>query len=834
MEDMLDLTLIQLQGDVVESSQEMSNTTQQEVTEFVSEVEEKTQDLSLPPSYLMSLTDEQSSLVGFLSRPFEIHTQVWAEGTSLIPTFSTFQPWYLYLNRSTIKNKLEHYYLLRANLHLKVIVNASPFYYGAGMLSYAPLSNMEGAVVGGTGSTAYNVGYSQRPHVDIYPQSNQGGEMILPFFWPEEWIDITNATHTRNMGRCRFSSFGDLLNANGVTGDSITIQVYAWLENVQLSGPTGKAAMQGSTTADEYAYKPISRPASAIARATGILSDLPVVGSFFTATSYAAEKVSKVASLFGFTNVPVIDDVHAFKNQPMPQMATTEIGVPSEKLTLDPKNELTLDPRVVGVNCEDELLISNFCSRESFIFDTTWTIADSPATQLFAMEVCPMTRRIISGTNESFVHVSPMGHAASLFQYWRGDIKVRLKIICSQYHRGRLIMTWDPSGQNPTSSSDRFYNKVIDISENSDIEVTIPFIQNTAYLPLESLDFAREGWQNSGPLPASTSNAGANGVLGLFVSNNLTAPSSIAPVTILVYISAGTNFELAAPREIPRTVSPYRVQGDVVTYGTSNDNLHSLGGVQTRTDDNINLVYHGETVKSLRTLYRRTGVYNTIARADATSTDPWCFYRSIISRRPLYPGFDPDGINTATGITSGVNENYNWVRWLPMTWIDMCFVGTRGSVRWVVETNLTNQNSSLISRSANGAFLVRANYAYSRIAADTANRIAYNVARQSGFQNNSGITITDTKDMTTLDTMVPMYSIYKFLEASPVHRTLGLSDVRSNQDCIYHMVTNKPGSLGEGSPLVVNFYVSAGTDYNPVFFLNVPTLIVYSTIPGVP
>jgi hypothetical protein len=824
-----------LQGDVIDTSEEVQSTSQQQTTEFVSEVEEVRENLSLPPSYLMSLTDEQSSLAGFLSRPHVIFTQEWAEGTSLIPTISLFYPWYLYLNRSTIKNKLEHYYLLRANLHLKLIVNASPFYYGAGLLSYAPMSNMEAAVVGGTGSTAYNVGYSQRPHINFYPQSNQGGEMILPFFWPEEWLNITEAANATDMGRCRLSSYGDLLNANGASGGSITIQVFAWLEDVQLSGPTGKAAMQGKKVKDEYSYNPISKPASAIARASGMLSDLPVVGSFFTATSYAAEGVSKVASLFGFTNVPVIDDVHSFKNQPMPHIATTDIGVPSEKLTLDSKNELTIDPRVVGVNSDDELLIKNFCSREAFIFDATWDLTDAPDYQLFHMDVCPLLKRVVSGTNEEFYHHSPMGHAAGLFKYWRGDIKVRIKVICSQYHRGRMIVTWDPSRQMPTASSDRHFSKVIDIAENTDIEIIVPYIQNTAYLPLETVTNSRQGWNNTGTAPPSSTNLGANGVLAAFVSTYLTAPVTTAPVKILVYLSAGENFELAAPRDIPRTISPYRVQGDAVTYSQVNENTHQLGGVQTMTDENINLVYHGESVKSLRTLYRRAAFYNIIARGDTGLTDLYTYYQIMISRRPLYPGYDVNGINQAIGLTSGGTQAYNWVRWTPMTWLDQCFVGTKGSVRWIINTNMTPQGSTVIaSRAVVGDYLTTTRYAWQRASYTNVNQIARAGGINTHIAGIGGCSVTDLSDMTTVDTMVPMYSRYKFLEASPVYRTLGLVDVDSTTDALNVYVSNRPIANATDTPIVANFFVAAGTDYTPVFFLNVPTMIVYSATPSPP
>lgn len=834
MGDMLETDLYIIQSELISDATGANATTKQEVTEFVSETTEETIDLSVPPSYLMSLSDENADLMGFLSRPYEIHTQTWTEGTALDPTTHHFLPWHLFLNRSTIKNKIENYFLLRANLHLKVIVNASPFYYGAALLTYAPETRMEAAVVGGTGSTAYNVGYSQRPHINIFPQSNQGGELVLPFIWPEEWVDITSAADVQALGRCRFSSFGDLLNANGVTGQAITIQVFAWLENVQLSGPTAEAALQAGNVEDEYDEGPLSKPASAIARSTGMLSNLPLVGNFFTATSYAAGKVAGIAKLFGYTNVPVIDDLHGFRNMPLPHLATCDIGVPSEKLTLDAKNELSTDPRICGVDANDELLMEYFCGRESFVFDATWTTAQATGYEILGLGVSPEVKRVISGTNEDFVHKSPMGHAATMFSYWRGDIKVRIKVVCSQYHRGRLLFTWDPYGANATADGDKLYNKIVDISENTDVCFTIPYIQPTAYRQTHGSISIFEGWKANG-VGINMPEVYCNGAVGLFVNNVLTAPVATADVKILVYMSAGPNFELAAPRDILPQWSPYQVQSeDVAVYGDSDKTELAIGNIKTMTDDNINLVYQGESIKSLRTLYRRNGPYRLSYDAPSFSASNLMqLFVNTMSRRPLYPGFDPNGVDLATGLTVATSHPYNWVSWTPMTWFDQCFVGVKGSVRWTANMEYGN-SAHFISANRGSLSLVASSYNFASSAQNTADNVKRRVVVHQGFGNVAGVSASNTSVMPTLDVTFPFYSQYKFIEATPKSRTLGLGSVGSDKDSIHFNMVTRPNYNGDGKSIMVMFGVSAGSDYTPVFFLNVPTMILYNTVPAAP
>lgn len=834
-QNMEDIEGYVLQGDIIANNTSENETEVQQVTEFVSETSGNVIDIAMPPSYLMSLTDENSDLKNFLSRPYEILTQTWTHGTALDPTTHFFEPWYLYLNRTAIKNKLQNYYLFRGNLHLKVVVNASPFYYGAAMLSYAPDTRMEAAVVGAAGSTAYNVGYSQRPHINIYPQSSQGGELVVPFFWPEEWVDATSANDIKALGRCRFSSFGDLENANGASGN-IDIQVFAWLEDVALSAPTSEGALQAEEIKDEYSEGPLSKPASAIARSTGMLADLPIVGNFFTAASFAAGKVAGVAKLFGYTNTPVIDDVHAFKSQPMPQVASCDIGVPSEKLTLDSKNEMTIDPRVFGVDSTDELSLNYFCGRESFIFDFPWDNTMSPGYNMASIAVHPDVKRAIAGTNQTFVHRTPMGHAYHLFKYWRGDIIYRFKIICSQYHRGRIMIAWDPKNNFGSNSGEIVFNKIVDISENTDITVTVPYMQPTAYLENYKDTNTGEYWRVPGG-PIGTPGFYTNGNLCVYVNNQLTAPVTGTTIKILVYARAGPNFELAAPSDVGATNSPYSVQSEeIARYGVEDTTSLTLGNVKSITDDNINLVYHGESIKSLRTLYRRNGIYRyQIQETSYDSTALKTTYEYKMSRRPLYPGYDPNGVDNAVGLNSGVSEKYNWVRWHPMTWIDQCFVGVRGGVRWITNFKYGNSHGLITcARYFGTATTNSSNWSWVTYYSHSADAAASRGVLTASLANIAGSTISNSQVMPCLDVIVPMYSRYKFLEATPTKRVTGLSAVGSGLDAVTLSLSTNEIIDKDQKVLDTQFGVSAAPDYTPVFFLNVPTMFVYDSEPVPP
>lgn len=131
----------------------------------------------------------EGELAQFLSRPIRISNLSWAESDT-VGIKTTIDPWTLYLNTAIIKKKLDNYTWFRGNLHLKFVINASPFYYGLMMASYKPLPNWAAADAGSSSSFNSVVLRSQRPHVMMLPAASLGGEMTVPFIFPANYVGI--------------------------------------------------------------------------------------------------------------------------------------------------------------------------------------------------------------------------------------------------------------------------------------------------------------------------------------------------------------------------------------------------------------------------------------------------------------------------------------------------------------------------------------------------------------------------------------------------------------------------------------------------------------------
>jgi len=779
-----------------------------------------------PMSYTKVDTSQNVGLGDFLKRPVQIKEFTWTVGGTLDAATDSFNPWNLLFAKTSIKKKLDNYYMLRCNLHVKFVINASPFYYGCAIAAYQPLTAFNPApIILSSSDKLENIPYSQRPHIYLYPANSQGGEMVLPFLYYKNWIDATSASDLTDMGQIVLNSF-DTLKVAGTSTAPIRITVYAWAEDLEVAGPTVRLAVQAK---DEYSHEgTISKPASAIARAAGHLSSIPIIGPFATATSYAAEAISDIASLFGYTDVPVIDDVHAFVPKAYPNLAATDIGHPIEKLTLDAKNELTIDPKIAGADVGDELLVSSFAERESYIFSSTWAATDAINTGLFYSRVTPKLQATESITNGDLIYAVPMAHVANCFSYWRGDITYRFKFICTKFHQGRVRINWDPRGDIASSGdyTTETYTRVIDITEENDVEFTVPYTQPTSFLNVDTSD-----GQVFGKTGILTTAVGSkyNGILTMRVLNQQTSPVTSADITVLVFVKGAKNLEFCGPRELSGKMSLYAIQGDF----DQNVSSYDLGCKPSVADPNTNLVYMGEHVASLRQLMRRAAAYKRIVPAENTTTEYVMTTRVILGRQPQYPGFDTDGFDTAIGLTSAVSEPYNWANWSYATWFSCCFVGSRGSYNYFINADhLESVGSISVAR----ATVTHSSTNFLNIDLDLPVTNSTDLIRRFCDTENqsiglAGMNLTNQLTMAGVNVAVPMYSRYKFLNNSVSDRTLGSSTDESNTDSISITTITQSRTDQSQKFLTIDLYVSAGTDFNLIFFLNVPVFYSYDTLP---
>ena len=71
--------------------------------------------------------DEMAHLANYLQRPVLVDTYTWPQGALTNPVHA-FAPWFQFLTDTRIHNKTMNFSRIRGKLHLKFVMNASPFF----------------------------------------------------------------------------------------------------------------------------------------------------------------------------------------------------------------------------------------------------------------------------------------------------------------------------------------------------------------------------------------------------------------------------------------------------------------------------------------------------------------------------------------------------------------------------------------------------------------------------------------------------------------------------------------------------------------------------------
>lgn len=699
-----------LQGDqkpMQEQNSEMAGETQVETQSIVQFVDSTPGEIHIAADSQNTVATVDStadlSLGTFLARPTTIHTFNWLKADP-IGVLATIQPWQLFLSNTAIKKKIDNYGFLRGKLHIKILINATPFQFGLMRAAYTPVDGLVTNKVAGTAAIQL-IPYSQQPGIYIEPAENAGGELELPFVYHKNWLDITSNTDVGAFGTLRFVVYAPLDVAITGGSSSLTVRVLAWMTDVELMASTAKLTLQGD---DEYGTGAISAPATAIASAASYLTNIPVIGRFARATQIGASAVSKIASLFGFTNVPNIENVNALYPMTAPQLATAEISVPYQKLALDPKTELSIDPTPFGVKGEDQLALSFIKKQESFFGSTVWTTTNVPDDRLMTLRVTPDLKgfdAIVNTvpTNVGFrVNHTPLSYTANMFDAWRGSLKFRFKVVCTKYHKGRLKFSFDPieniSSVNPVTNE--CYTHILDLGESDELTVTVPYHQALAWLQTDSRSDS-SNWVTSAVLAPRPEID--NGQMVIRVFNALEAPLSPSTISILAYVSGGDDFELANPSGsisstgVGKLPSLFRLQGEEgisdLEVLSSQFSLQGKATIVTFGDDvrpspdRYGLNY-GESIHSLRKLLHRSVVMDTVPLPTGAASS-YNIYRKGLCRMPYCPGYTPVAFPTQATkkVAASGNAPYAFNTMHPLVWVAGMFVGYRGSTNFCLTTN---------------------------------------------------------------------------------------------------------------------------------------------------
>lgn len=784
-----------------------------------------------------------TNLENFFRRPIKIFETEWGTSTTL---YDTFDPWSLYFENLRVINRITNFKLLRCKMKVKFVINGNSFHYGRAYAAYHPMHLIDGMTQNRAGVASDNVNLSQLPKLFLDPTLSQGGEMTLPFFWYANYLDIPDQDWGE-MGEIILRSLTPLKHANGAT-DQVTISAFAWAEDVELSVLTsvepGALGPQGAGDEIDQAQGRISGPASAVSKAARALGGVPSIAPFAMATSMAADTVSGIARTFGYSRPNLDPASESFVNRPLGALAITNAADQSVKLTVDNKQELSIDPRIVGLDSTDQLSIKSIAARESYLTQYTWPVGTAPESLLWNARVDPC--QFVTQGSPMEYHLTPSCMAALPFEFWTGTMKFRFQIVASAFHRGRIKVVYDPDYLKSNEYNTNYTN-IIDISETRDF--TIEVGNGQGYTLLDHHHPGVDSMTQMFSTTAYTSKEEGNGVIGMYVVNELSVPNSAVnnDITVNVFVSMGDDFEVFVPDDYFTRLRP-GLESQVAPQGARGEIDWSLytpqGGeefpdaLQTEEPSSpfqinseqlglglqdtalVNKVYTGEAIVSFRQMLKRYDYFRTIPTIVNTALGITRYKQALY---PFYPGFVPGAVDRTS-----VAAPYNFCSMTLWHWIVMCYGGIRGGMRYKSHYNrgasgTEIQVCTLYSQRLNG------NVPYERTTLALNTPVSVSEANsdvltdQYVFRGTLGANVTIGILNPVNEVEIPFYSPARFYPHRQLDWTSGTQPVGGFQTQI---VAN------DSTSTAIDIYFATAEDFSLHFWICPPPLLYSATLPA--
>lgn len=686
----------------------------------------------------------------YLSRPIKLFSEKWAVNGSYIKNVDVYND--LCFSNVEYRKRLQTYAYFRGKVKARIVINGSPFWYGRIIAAFVPFTNSNAALTDASqNQSRLNTYLSQLPHVFVDPNSSNSVELEVQPYMVRNWLrlNIANtdggAGDFDNLPHLFISSINNLSNANAASTGSVEISVFAWFEDPEVSVPTQvflgappsnlvnqgakklKSMVPKEDTEEKASMnsKPvISSVASTISTGLGAMSSLPVIGPFMKAGAVASGAVSSIAKMFGFSRPMQLADTHRFFPEAINNLSSTSGVFTGYKMSVDPHQGVTVDPRVAMLDGTDELSIQHIASKSSYIHSFP---VNENTTAIGSFMVTPLLSNIV----DSVEQFSSCAFAAFPFTYWRGTVRIKFQVVASSFHRGRVGIYYDPVADSAAIFGDAaihtHMNLVVDLEELDEMELDIPWLSAFPYLKCTK-DVGDPAYQTpvriiNGTSRIRASNDENNGVIKMFMINELVSNTEpVTPIQINMFVSC-PDLQVAFPGTIaraayfPSTTSslalkspsamkakqnerkPFATPRGVYYNDTSDtpptdvtsvdplpsipeDDLVNEGfgsdpdqGLETTigdvtVDSDFPKVFFGEDIKSFRTLLKR---FSSVFKAQSTFDTP--DRGSILQYLPLmqtnYNGVIPGG--SADVLVSNQIHLMEYLRF--------AYFGQRGGVR---------------------------------------------------------------------------------------------------------------------------------------------------------
>jgi len=448
---------------------------------------------------------------------------------SISSLLNTYQIWY---------RKIAGYGLIRATFNIKVVINANPFQQGRVILNFIPgwrhLNTAEQA--------AYNLNLGQittSPNVELDIQDTSA-EMSIPYISPFSYFDRTQNVY--DWGTFWFRIMSPLKTGSGGPS-SCEYAIFGHWSDVELAAPiygpemdlqkprrTVRKLLHSNEEKDTNSQGWLESASHKVVAASKVLSGYGV--PFADIVGSAGSAVASVASLFGWSKPLNLSNPTYVISHPTRGLNVYDAANNADSLGLSISPMLSPRQELFGSDI-DEMSWDYLKSIPAFYTRFTF-----PSTAVFDQVLLDFNTRpdlmlqvgqkVVGASNLQYATGAPAFWLSRFFDLYRGGIKITFKFVKTQYHSGRISITFVPNDSLGVTFDQSVYvlREIVDLRTSSEVTLELPFIRGENYLDTNV----------------------ASGRLQICVLNELRAPETASQeIDVLVYVSGAADFELACP-----------------------------------------------------------------------------------------------------------------------------------------------------------------------------------------------------------------------------------------------------------------------------------------------
>lgn len=521
--------------------------------------EELPQAVSIPMMPSMSHTDNiNHSVVTFLRRPQLISSFKWPSSaersqnilTPLVEdkTRGLLVPEGLFKDMAV--KKLDGFTSFKATCVVRLQLNSQPFQCGRLLIAAAPVPELLGHR---NDFTFCHVGQAQNVHnvqMDIAKQTEV--EIRIPFISPYSAYDLIEGKF--NWAECRCLVYSKL---NAKATSCLQCLCWAHFEDIQMGAPTSGGVKNPKQQSGAIKQE---RKKESSGNFTGTLSKLG------NALGNGINAASKTLAAFGWSKPVLSKPSCVVLNRPQEGFNYMDGIDQSLVLGMTAGNAVDPIPNLVGVGVDETSFdvlkrIPQFIGTFSYSDKIMtcdqdpkpvrlWDCAVSPCTYLPAcLYIQPkedIPNNVVSPYTFHWKQPTTLNYITSPFLYWTGSLVYTFKFVKTDYHSGRVEISYHPFvNKVDETRMDYVYKTIIDLRENSEVSITVPYISPQ---PWKRVNTYLDPVNPDPPTPGRVMDS-ITGILYVRALTPLICASEIISneIEVLVEMRAGDDFEVSGP-----------------------------------------------------------------------------------------------------------------------------------------------------------------------------------------------------------------------------------------------------------------------------------------------